>query len=121
MVIGILYIFTFNMNTHSSPPLIRQLTLEGEQVVASDDVKTSSYHVKNALDANFSYSPPPKEQHKVEEDDIDEPDIGVGRTSVCVCVCVCMCMESVHVCVHVHGEEWACECMYCSCDGQTQF
>ena len=49
-------------------------------MVASDDVKTSAYHVKDALDANFSYSPlPKKEVHKKEEDDIDEPDIGVGK------------------------------------------
>ncbi len=55
----------------------RQLTLNGERVVVSDDVKTSAYHVKEALNANFSYSPPTKVEDS--KDDIDEPDIGVGQ------------------------------------------
>jgi len=55
----------------------RQLTPEGEKVVASDDVKTSGYHVKDALNANFTYTPPPGEESK--NGDIDEPDIGEGK------------------------------------------
>ena len=45
--------------------------------MVSDDVKTSAYHVKEALNANFSYSPPTKVEDS--RDDIDEPDIGVGK------------------------------------------
>ena len=63
----------------------QRLTLDGEAVVVSDDVTTSAYHVKDALDANFTYAPPSQEQEQVssseedEDDDVDEPDIGIGN------------------------------------------
>ncbi len=61
---------------HALPHYCPCRQLNGEKVVASDDVKTSNYQVETAFNANFSYSPP----SKIEEgkDDIDEPDIGTG-------------------------------------------
>ncbi len=56
--------------------------LNGEKVVASDDVKTSGIQVKEALNANFSYSPPSRMEEG--KDDIDEPDIGTGTKSTLV-------------------------------------
>ncbi len=60
--------------------------------MATDNVETSSYHVKKALDANFTFAPgdqPEKpasrggdseERSSEEDDDADEPDIGTGQS-----------------------------------------
>ena len=53
--------------------------------VAAGELETSAYHVKEALDVNFSFAPPPSKLREEggqgsgeREDDVDEPDIGIG-------------------------------------------
>ena len=51
--------------------------------MASDDVETSAYQIKDALDANFTYVPAPEHKESSsssqgDDSDVDEPDIGTG-------------------------------------------